>query len=102
MENEKKNENIHSVTPIKVFKYNEDDILEVLLEYLAEKNGFNLYSSKGILLGLPGKDLRLIAVLGDLEDETVDYFDLDEADQSMDYNGTHPPAYTYQPNKPKE
>jgi hypothetical protein len=79
----------------KVFKYNEDDILEILLECLAKENEFELYSSKGLLLGTPGKDLRLVAVVGELEDESVDVLDLDEIDRNMDFNGTHPPTYSW-------
>lgn len=37
-----------STTHRKVFKYNEDHILEILSEYLADANGFDTFSSRSI------------------------------------------------------
>ncbi len=73
----------------KVYKYNQDDILEILTEHLAEKGGFNTFQSRAILLGSPDKNLRLITVVGELDDDDINDIDLDELDKSMDYNGTH-------------
>lgn len=73
----------------KVFKYNEDDILEILSEHLAGANGFDTFNSFSILYGEPGKDLRLISVIGDLNDHEIDRLDLQEIDRQMDFNGTH-------------
>jgi len=73
----------------KIFKYNEDDILEILSEYLAGENGFNTFQSRTLLLGTPGKDLRLIAVVGELEDDDITNLDLEDIDKEMDYNGSH-------------
>lgn len=71
-----------------LFKFNEDDILEILTEYLAEKSGFGTFTSKAILLGTPSEDLRLIAVVADLEQNLSEY-NLEEIDKSMDFNGDH-------------
>ncbi|QOR65954.1 hypothetical protein IM538_19445 [Cytobacillus suaedae] len=73
----------------KVYKYNQDDILEILTEHLAEEGGFETFQSKAIFLGTPGKDLRLITVVGELDDDDINEIDLDEIDKSMDYNGSH-------------
>ncbi|MCQ6276628.1 hypothetical protein JMM81_17075 [Bacillus sp. V3B] len=73
----------------KIFKYNQDDILEILTEHLAEEGGFDTFQSKAILLGTPDKDLRLITVIGELDDDGITDIDLDEIDKSMDYNGSH-------------
>jgi hypothetical protein len=73
----------------KIFKYNQDDILEILTEYLAEENGFDTFQSKAILMGSPGKDLRLIAVIGDLDDDDISNLDLEELDKEIDFNGSH-------------
>ncbi|CAM5222315.1 hypothetical protein UACE39S_03404 [Ureibacillus acetophenoni] len=73
----------------KLFKYNEDGILEILSENLAVENGFNTFQSKTLLLGIPGKDLRLIAVVGELEDDDIMNLDLEDIDKQMDYNGSH-------------
>lgn len=77
----------------KVFKYNEDDILEILSEYLAEENGFDTFQSKAILKGTPNKDLRLIAVIGELEDNKIGKLDLDDIDKSIEFNGSHKESY---------
>ncbi|HJV17981.1 MAG TPA: hypothetical protein VJ546_11515 [Bacillales bacterium] len=73
----------------KIFKFNEDDILEILSEYLAEEHGFNLFRSKIMLKGEANKDIRMIAVIGDLEDEEISKLNLDNIDVEMDYNGSH-------------
>lgn len=73
----------------KIFKYNEDDIIEILSEYLGDKTEFDTYQSKAMLLGTPGKDLRLIAVIGDLDDDDIAKLNLEDIDNEMDYNGTH-------------
>ncbi|MEH7073788.1 hypothetical protein [Neobacillus drentensis] len=77
----------------KVFKYNEDDILELLSEYLADENGFDTFRSKTILKGTPNKDLRLIAVIGELEDDNISKLDLDDIDKSIEFNGSHKDSY---------
>ncbi|WP_233516698.1 hypothetical protein [Paenibacillus curdlanolyticus] len=75
---------------IKYIKYNQDDILEILTEALAKENGFGTFYSKAMLLGTLGKDLRLIAVIGELEDdEKIELINLNELDENMNYNGTH-------------
>ncbi|MGG3799646.1 hypothetical protein [Metabacillus fastidiosus] len=73
----------------KIFKYNEDDILEILSEYLAEETGFDTYQSTAILLGTPGKDLRLIAVVGSEDDDDITKLNLEDIDNEVNYNGTH-------------
>ncbi len=73
----------------KVFKYNQDDILEILTDYLAEESGFDTFQSKAILLGSPDRDLRLITVIGELDDDSIADIDLEDIDNSMDYNGSH-------------
>jgi len=73
----------------KIFKYNEDDILEILSEYLGDETGFDTYQSTAMLLGTPGKDLRLIAVIGNGIDDDITKLNLEEIDNEIDYNGTH-------------
>lgn len=75
----------------KVFKYNEDDILEILTEYLAEANGFATFNARAILLGTPNRDLRLVAIVGEPEDESISKLDLEEFDKNIDFNGSHRP-----------
>ncbi|BAK17234.1 hypothetical protein MKY07_05880 [Solibacillus sp. FSL W7-1472] len=73
----------------KVFKFNQEDILEILTEHIAEENGFDTWQSKAILLGLPDKDIRLIAIIGEDDDDDISDIDLHEIDMNMDYNGSH-------------
>ena len=63
--------------------------MEILSEYLAGENGFNTFQSRTLVLGTPGKDLRLIAVVGELEDDDITNLDLEDIDKEMDYNGSH-------------
>ncbi|MGC9934299.1 hypothetical protein [Priestia aryabhattai] len=73
----------------KYFKYNEEDILEILSEYFYTDCNFETIGSKAILLGEPGKDLRLIGVVGDGEDEELYETNLEELDGKIDFNGSH-------------
>ncbi len=78
---------------IKKFKYNEDDILEILTEYLSEASGFDSFHTHAVLLGTPSQDLRLIAVVGESEDNSIEKINLEEIDREMDFNGTHKEGY---------
>jgi hypothetical protein len=71
------------------FKLNEDDILEILTEHLAEKYKFDTFQSKAIILGSIEKDLRLIAAIGDLEDDEISKLDLESIDKLIEFNGDH-------------
>lgn len=70
-------------------KYSEDDILEIVTEYMAEKHKFGEYHSKSMIFGIPGKDLRLVAIIGDLDDESIRNTNLEDVDLKIDYNGEH-------------
>ncbi|MCK1998918.1 hypothetical protein MPH47_17110 [Psychrobacillus psychrodurans] len=72
----------------KIFKYNEDDILEILSEYLATENGFDTFQSKSVILGTPGMNLRLVSVISDVDDD-ITKLNLEEIDKESVYNGTH-------------
>ena len=73
----------------KVFKYNEDDILEFMTESLAAQLGFAEFSAKAIFMGEAGKDLRMGLVLGEAADETMEKVDTNALDIMIDYNGSH-------------
>lgn len=75
-----------------ILKYNEDDILEILTEFIAEQNGFGEFNARAVILGTPGKDLRMIAIIGELEDEGIKNENLDAIDKKTEYNGTHSKA----------
>ena len=71
----------------KYFKYNEQDILKILSEYFHTNSDSESINSQVILLGETAKDLRLIAVVGDGEDEELFETDLEEIDKKIDFNG---------------
>ena len=70
-------------------KLNEDDILEILLEYYQENECASLPRSKGMLLGIPGENLRFIGIYGKEDDLSVSDCDLSEVDKTTDFNGDH-------------
>lgn len=72
-----------------ILKYNQDDILEIVTEYMAAKHGFEEFNGKAMLYGAAGRDLRVVAVIGDLEDESISSSDLNAIDEMSDYNGDH-------------
>jgi len=71
-----------------IFKYDEEDILEILSEYLAKKNDFETFNSKSAFLGTPGKNLRLISVIDDEKSDLSDT-NLSEIDKQINFNGDH-------------
>lgn len=73
----------------KIFKYNEEDILEILSEYLAEENGFDTFQSRAILVGESNKNLRAIIVIGDSEDDEISKLNLENIDSNIGFNGSH-------------
>jgi hypothetical protein len=72
----------------KYFKYNKEDILEILTEHLARENGFGTFSSKAELVFDDGC-ITFIAAIGELENDDVTRTDLAKLYHEMDYNGTH-------------
>jgi len=81
-----------SMTKQVVFKYNEDDLLEILTEHLAKENDFGEFCARAVIVGTPGKDLRMIAIIGDSEDDSIRSENLEELDEKMEYNGSHSKA----------
>ena len=69
-------------------KLDEDDILEILIEYFQEGEYVDFTHAKACLFGEPGKDLRFIAIFSDDEEKTNQY-DLKNLDNEIDYNGDH-------------
>lgn len=72
-----------------IIKYNEDDILEILMEYLAKEHGYEEFNAKAKIFGTPGNDLRLVAVIGDSEDKSVQQTKIEEVDEKTEFNGFH-------------
>lgn len=71
---------------IRYFKLNEDDILEIVSEYVAEKTKISEFTAKSIILGTPSKDLRMIIAV---DNSDLSHVDLTEADSMIDFNGEH-------------
>ena len=70
-------------------KLSEDDILEILLEYYQEKECASFPRSRGMLLGIPGDNLRFIGIYGKENDSSIAESDLSEIDKATDFNGDH-------------
>ena len=71
---------------VKIFKLNEDDIMSLISKVVAEKMGFEEYSSKSLILGTVSQDLRLIIAVSP---NSVQNVDLIELDRNMEFNGEH-------------
>lgn len=55
----------------KVFKYNQDDILEILIERLGEELELDSFLNNAVIVGTLGEDLRLIAAVGDEDNSNI-------------------------------
>lgn len=73
----------------KFFKYNEDDILEILTEHLALEHGFDEFYARAIIVGKPRENLRMVAAIGESEDNSIAKDDLNKVDEDIDFNGPH-------------
>lgn len=76
----------------KYFKYNTDDILEILVETLAERNGFKTFSTHSDLFyECDGDEEKFwfVGVIGDLGDPGVTLTNLVELYKNMQHNGSH-------------
>jgi hypothetical protein len=69
-------------------KLNEDDIMEIVLEYF-QNSDINAEYARGILLGTAGRDLRFVGLFGDENDQDIKGCDLVELDKNVDFNGDH-------------
>ena len=72
----------------KYFKYNKDDILEIITEYLAEENGFETFIASSNLI-IENGVVSFVAAIGELGNEEVDSINLNELFKEMNFNGTH-------------
>lgn len=72
----------------KIYKLNEDDILEIVSEYLAAKDMYTEYQFKSQLLGTTGVDLRFVMIIDDHEGE-IESCEILSADLETDFNGDH-------------
>jgi hypothetical protein len=73
----------------KIFKLNEDDILEIISEQLAEEAGFGEFSSRTQLFGAVGKDLRIVSVIDSDNSKLLKDIDMKEIDEKTEFNGSH-------------
>ena len=70
-------------------KLNQDDILEIILEYFQENEMKDVVITKGDILGVPGRDLRFVGAFGDETCEEIYNYDLQEIDEKHEFNGSH-------------
>ena len=71
----------------KYFKFNEDDILSIVKDYLLEQMAFNTSQGRLNLVINPEGDINLIAAFSNLEDDLIQQIDLQEVGNQMDFNG---------------
>jgi hypothetical protein len=69
-------------------KLDEDDILEILIEYYQEQFS-DVSAAKGLILGEPGKNLRFIGAFSDEDFQYIHNLDLNKLDKEIDFNGDH-------------
>lgn len=73
---------------MKYFKLNEDDLLEIIIDYCYDQCP-ELSSAHAVFLGESGKDLRCIAVLDDDEFLKVTDEQIKDIDENKEFNGDH-------------
>lgn len=77
----------HKIKKRKIYKLDEDDMMEIVTDHLAEESDFDPYQSVAMIKGTPEEDLRYVAVIGDYDDDEMKELDLDKLDQKIHYNG---------------
>ena len=73
---------------IRYFKYNKDDILEIVTEALAQENGLGTFNARADLV-IDNGEIFFVGAIGELENSEVDTVDLKKLFSEMAYNGTH-------------
>lgn len=73
---------------IEFIKLDEDDILEILIEYFQNNENSSFCFAKGCFLGNSGKDLRFVASFSN-DADALKSLDLYDIDKKIDYNGDH-------------
>ena len=70
----------------KFFKFNEQDILEIVTWYIADKNISEKFLSRCELV-IDNGDVFYVGVFGDTEDEEIKNIDLRKTYDEIEYNG---------------
>lgn len=72
----------------KQFKLNKDDILEIVIEALAQDYRFETFSARADLIVEDG-EVYFVGVIGEEDDHDVFEVNLDALYTEIEYNGTH-------------
>lgn len=70
-------------------KLNEDDILEILIEYFQDNELKNYILARTKLFGVPGRDLRFVGAFAKDDSDEIINCNLEDIDKSTEYNGDH-------------
>ena len=73
---------------VQYVKLDIDDIIEIVIEHYYNKLD-NVNEAKGIILGTPDNELRFVGAFCNNEEATVSNIDLENIDETMEYNGEH-------------
>jgi len=75
----------------KIKKLNQDDIMGILIEHFwnEDVDCKNLLSSRAVILGTTGKDLRAICIFGKEDLPIYCESDFEKIDSENDFNGDH-------------
>ena len=76
------------MSKIRYFKLNQDDIMEIVSEHIAARCQKRCFQTQSLLLGEPGKDLRMLIAVGKNNDH-LDFDTFYELDKTMPFNGDH-------------
>ena len=71
----------------KFYKLCEDEILDIINDYLCQINNYENSQSKLLILGTPNKDLRVLAAITPNSEDQLDELDLEKVDEELEYNG---------------
>ena len=76
------------MSDIMYIKLNQDDIMSIVCEVVAEKTKIKEFATRGMIVGEISNDLRMIIAVSDSYDE-LKKIDLMEMDKKLNYNGVH-------------
>lgn len=72
---------------VQFYKLSEEDILDIINDYLSQKSNYKTLQSKLLVLGTPNKDLRVLAAITPRTEGELDNLDLVKIDEELEYNG---------------
>lgn len=70
------------------YKLNEEDVMEIVSEYLAEQAGYKTFGTNTRIFS-DGESWNMVIAIGEADDMGIHRIDMEKLNSELEYNGTH-------------